>query len=164
MTISEIMRGFTGLQLAPPAAYAAFTLVVVFSVVALRLISNKLPSKAPPVFEGLPFIGGIIKFAQVRPFDALIFAEEAAHPARSRCCDAADFQSASLTSNRKCCIPDGCTMRNSAAHEQRLLGPGNVSGMTLSRVCLDQSSKLCLQVPPQAVSSGKHRCCRGPCA
>eukprot|EP00891_Asterochloris_glomerata_P008191 jgi/Astpho2/8191/e_gw1.00120.216.1_t len=58
------MRGFTGLQLAPPAAYAAFTLGVVLSVIVLRLISNKLPSKAPPVFEGLPFIGGIIKFAQ----------------------------------------------------------------------------------------------------
>ncbi len=132
MAIPEIMRGFTGLQLAPPAAYAAFTLVVVLSVIALRLISNKLPSKAPPVFEGLPFIGGIIKFAQVRPCDALICAEKAAQPARSGCHGAACRQIASLTSDGNCCIPDGqcCTMRVSAAHKQQSLEPGNISGMS----------------------------------
>ena len=111
MAIPEIMQGFTGLQLAPPAAYAAFTLVVVLSVIALRLISNKLPSKAPPVFEGLPFIGGIIKFAQVTLCDALICAKEAAQPARSGRYDAACCHSASLTSDSICCVPDGqcCT-------------------------------------------------------
>ena len=103
MTIPEIIRGFTGLQLAPPAACAAFTLVVVLSVIALRLITNKLPSKGPPVFEGLPFIGGIIKFAQVRPCEALIYAEEAAQPARSGCYNAAYCHSASLTSDGNCC-------------------------------------------------------------
>lgn len=32
----------------------------------LRLIRNNLPGKTPPVFEGLPFVGGILKFTKVR--------------------------------------------------------------------------------------------------
>lgn len=31
----------------------------------LRLITNSLPSQSPPVFEGIPFVGGVVKFIQV---------------------------------------------------------------------------------------------------
>lgn len=31
----------------------------------LRVIANSLPSQKPPVFEGIPFIGGVLKFVQV---------------------------------------------------------------------------------------------------
>ena len=33
---------------------------------AIRLITNRLPSQSPPVFEGIPFIGGVFKFVQAR--------------------------------------------------------------------------------------------------
>lgn len=32
-----------------------------------RLVVQMTATKAPPVFEGVPFIGGILKFAKVRP-------------------------------------------------------------------------------------------------
>ena len=41
------------------AAFLAISCVI-------RLIANQLPSQSPPVFEGLPFIGGVLKFVQVR--------------------------------------------------------------------------------------------------
>ncbi len=31
----------------------------------LRIIANRIPSQSPPVFEGIPFIGGVLKFVQV---------------------------------------------------------------------------------------------------
>ncbi|CAL8469499.1 g9040 [Coccomyxa elongata] len=46
-----------------PILYVGATAIFLLAIAALRLISNSLPSKAPPVFEGLPFIGGIVKFA-----------------------------------------------------------------------------------------------------
>lgn len=48
-----------------------FILPVAFLVVCsvLRLIANRLPSQSPPVFEGIPFIGGVLKFVQVRDAD-----------------------------------------------------------------------------------------------
>ncbi len=48
-----------------PILYVGATAIFLLAIAALRLISNSLPSKAPPVFEGLPFIGGIVKFASV---------------------------------------------------------------------------------------------------
>ncbi|KAK9908024.1 hypothetical protein WJX75_001750 [Coccomyxa subellipsoidea] len=46
-----------------PLLYVGATAIFLLAVSTLRLIGNSLPSKAPPVFEGLPFIGGIMKFA-----------------------------------------------------------------------------------------------------
>ena len=34
-------------------------------LIALRLIQNYLPGRKPPVFEGVPYIGGILKFSKV---------------------------------------------------------------------------------------------------
>lgn len=34
-------------------------------LIALRLIQNYLPGRTPPVFEGVPFVGGILKFSKV---------------------------------------------------------------------------------------------------
>lgn len=48
-----------------PLLYVGATAIFLLAVSTLRLIGNSLPSKAPPVFEGLPFIGGIMKFASV---------------------------------------------------------------------------------------------------
>ncbi len=44
---------------------AAGTLLLLAGLVLIRLVSNALPGKLPPVFEGLPYVGGILKFAQV---------------------------------------------------------------------------------------------------
>lgn len=35
------------------------------SALVLRVISNSFTFKAPPIFEGFPFVGGLIKFARV---------------------------------------------------------------------------------------------------
>lgn len=35
------------------------------TVALLRLLFNAFPGKKPPVFEGVPFVGGIIKFTKV---------------------------------------------------------------------------------------------------
>lgn len=48
-----------------PILYVGATAIFLLAIAALRVISKSLPSKAPPVFEGLPFIGGIMKFASV---------------------------------------------------------------------------------------------------
>lgn len=42
------------------------SVVVVASLVVARLVMNSLPGKTPPIFEGIPFIGGLIKFTKVR--------------------------------------------------------------------------------------------------
>ena len=56
-----------GVAALPPAAlYLVGTVVFLLAVAALRVISNQLNAKAPPVFEGIPFVGGIIKFVQAR--------------------------------------------------------------------------------------------------
>ena len=44
---------------------AAGILLLLAGLVLIRLVSNALPGKLPPVFEGLPYVGGILKFAQV---------------------------------------------------------------------------------------------------
>jgi hypothetical protein len=45
--------------------YAGATALFLLALVALRFIANSLPTKAPPIFEGLPFLGGILKFTSV---------------------------------------------------------------------------------------------------
>lgn len=46
----------------PVHVWAAGALVVIAVVVLLRALVNKLPSKRPPIFEEVPFIGGLLGF------------------------------------------------------------------------------------------------------
>jgi sterol 14-demethylase len=39
---------------------------VAVGFVLLRIISNAFPGSAPPVDEGIPFVGGLIKFSKVQ--------------------------------------------------------------------------------------------------
>ena len=61
--LSQIDAGVRGLPL--PLLYATATAIALLALVVLRFISNSLPAKSPPVFEGTPFIGGIMKFVKV---------------------------------------------------------------------------------------------------
>ncbi|KAK9831328.1 hypothetical protein WJX81_002868 [Elliptochloris bilobata] len=62
MDFAALTEGVVAL---PPAAlYLVGTFVFLLAVAALRVISNQLNAKAPPVFEGVPFLGGILKFVQ----------------------------------------------------------------------------------------------------
>jgi hypothetical protein len=54
------VAGASALQLVATAL-----LVVVVASIALRVAQNHLPSKRPPVFEGIPYVGGLLKFAGV---------------------------------------------------------------------------------------------------
>ena len=42
-------------------------------LVLLRLLVNFLPGKTPPIFEGIPYIGGILKFSKVVYFSLLFY-------------------------------------------------------------------------------------------
>ncbi|PSC68351.1 sterol 14 desaturase [Micractinium conductrix] len=54
-----------GLQALPlPLLVASATGVVLLALIALRVLGNTFHGKAPPVEEGLPFIGGLIKFSK----------------------------------------------------------------------------------------------------
>ncbi len=61
--MEALAAGFFSLP--APALYAASALIVVASAVVLRLLFNSLHGKTPPVFEGVPYIGGLLKFAAV---------------------------------------------------------------------------------------------------
>jgi hypothetical protein len=65
MDLAAFTEGLAALPLA--ALVAVGTLVFLLAVVVLRAAGNQLNTKAPPVFEGVPFVGGIIKFVQARP-------------------------------------------------------------------------------------------------
>lgn len=52
---------FSPVQLA-----ALLSVITVISMFVLRVVSNQLPGSKPPVFEGVPFVGGLMKFAGVR--------------------------------------------------------------------------------------------------
>ena len=55
-----------GLQaLSLPLQLAVGSLWLLLTLLAGRVLSNALPSKAPPVDEGIPFVGGLIKFSKV---------------------------------------------------------------------------------------------------
>lgn len=74
-----------GLQALPlPALLAVATGVVLLAAVVMRVLSNNFPGKAPPVEEGIPFIGGLIKFSKVSCPPAAGAA--AAGGCRGRCC------------------------------------------------------------------------------
>jgi hypothetical protein len=68
MDVAAFTEGLAALPLA--ALVAVGTSVFLLAVVVLRAAGNHLNTKAPPVFEGVPFVGGIIKFVQARPSPA----------------------------------------------------------------------------------------------
>lgn len=63
MSGPEISAFFHDLPLVVKCVIVPSAFLVVCSI--LRLVSNYLPSQRPPVFEGIPFIGGVLKFVQV---------------------------------------------------------------------------------------------------
>lgn len=52
-------------QLPLPAQIGVGVVVLFLSLIVLRLLSNILVFGKPPVFEGIPYIGGLIKFSKV---------------------------------------------------------------------------------------------------
>ena len=54
-----------------PTAFSPFQLAALLGVFALvsmfvvRVVSSSFPGSKPPVFEGVPFVGGLMKFAGV---------------------------------------------------------------------------------------------------
>ena len=48
------------------AQIAAGAAALLLGLIVLRVLQNKFPGRAPPVEEGIPFIGGLIKFSKVR--------------------------------------------------------------------------------------------------
>ena len=54
-----------GTALPAPLLIAASACLMLVAILLLRVISNRLPGKTPPVLEGVPFIGGIMKFVSV---------------------------------------------------------------------------------------------------
>lgn len=53
-------------NLSPPMLYSLVAVALVSVLIFGRLMVQKFAAKAPPVFEGVPFIGGILKFAKVQ--------------------------------------------------------------------------------------------------
>lgn len=55
-----------GLQSLPTGALIGVAIAVVaVAMVAARILTNTFTGKAPPVDEGIPFVGGLIKFSKV---------------------------------------------------------------------------------------------------
>lgn len=61
---SSLLAAFHALPLAAQIGASAGLIFV--GLVLLRLLSNIFHGKAPPVDEGVPFVGGLIKFSKVR--------------------------------------------------------------------------------------------------
>lgn len=59
---SGISSAFYDLPFLVKCVILPLAFLVVCSV--LRLLANRVPSQSPPVFEGIPFIGGVLKFVQ----------------------------------------------------------------------------------------------------
>ena len=49
-----------------PLLVAGAALLVALALLVHRVLTNALPGRAPPVDEGIPFVGGLIKFSKVR--------------------------------------------------------------------------------------------------
>jgi sterol 14-demethylase len=60
MALEALMAGT-----ASPLMLVGCTLAALAVLVIVRLLSNSMQSSRPPVFEGLPFVGGLMKFAGV---------------------------------------------------------------------------------------------------
>jgi hypothetical protein len=59
-----IQQSLQGLPLATLIALA--TGIVLVAALAVRVLTNKFHGKTPPIEEGIPFIGGVVKFSKVR--------------------------------------------------------------------------------------------------
>lgn len=64
MDIVSLTEGLA--QLPMPYLAVGATVLLLATAVVLRVLSNTLTFKAPPVMEGIPFVGGLIKFSKVR--------------------------------------------------------------------------------------------------
>lgn len=63
MDVSSVVQSLQQLPL--PALVAVSVLLLVGGLVVLRVLSNTFHGRAPPVDEGIPFVGGLIKFSKV---------------------------------------------------------------------------------------------------
>ena len=62
----DILALSEGLQDLPlPQLIAVATGVVLLAALVMRVLTNKFNGKAPPIDEGIPFVGGLIKFSKV---------------------------------------------------------------------------------------------------
>lgn len=61
LTLTGAAGSFSPFQLA--AMLGVFALLSMF---VARVLSSKFPGSKPPIFEGTPFVGGLMKFAGVR--------------------------------------------------------------------------------------------------
>ena len=48
-----------------PQLIAVSVVVVLLAAIVARVLSNTFNGKAPPIDEGIPFVGGLIKFSKV---------------------------------------------------------------------------------------------------
>lgn len=61
----------------PWYVYCSFAALAIAAMVLVRAISNRLPGKRPPIFEEIPFIGGLVGFIKspielgMRGYDAV---------------------------------------------------------------------------------------------
>ena len=49
-----------------PAVVGLAMLAVAAALLITRVLSNAFPGRKPPIVEGVPFVGGLLKFAKVR--------------------------------------------------------------------------------------------------
>lgn len=59
--LQGVLDGASTMQLAALASVATLVTLVV-----LRLAQNMMPSGKPPILEGIPYVGGLLKFSKVR--------------------------------------------------------------------------------------------------
>jgi sterol 14alpha-demethylase len=64
-----LVQGATSLPL--PALVAVATIAAIGVAIILRVAGNYFHGSTPPVIEGIPFIGGLIKFSKVRSYPQL---------------------------------------------------------------------------------------------
>ena len=82
--MADIISLAEGLQALPlPLQLAVGVVVLLLTLLVGRVLSNALPGKAPPVDEGIPFVGGLIKFSKVRGLGRWV---QAACPSSRRRC------------------------------------------------------------------------------
>lgn len=61
---AALMEGLQGVPL--PYLVGAALALFAASMLVLRVFANALRGKSPPIDEGIPFVGGLIKFSKVR--------------------------------------------------------------------------------------------------
>jgi hypothetical protein len=84
MAVEAVMEALAGVSALPPLQLAVLgALAFVALAFAGRLVQRNLPGKSPPILEGVPFIGGLLKFAGVRA------AARRAAPGAAACAQAA---------------------------------------------------------------------------